>query len=329
MRHSLRVWLYLVLAVAFVTLTAPVSLMLGVEENELLTFITEGVEYNNLLLGAVKGHFTIQVTEFDAELHRRGLEKRLTAGLSPGEKATTSVVGPVKPSDVEPGSDEDVSEYQYNILWARKGRKARLDVNMTLYDFTQGGTDLRDDQYFFDGETTTVYSKRQNRALVGYGPEEIRDNIYPTDFGLEYMRQPIGQILRQKQIKLCGDEKIGDTLCYVVEIYEENAIKGRLWLAPEMGFLSLRREYYNDYGAVAIRVEVKKAEQFAGQAWFPIEGVMEVFTFDTEKKVIRPFQRVLMKADDLEVNAEIPDEFFEMTKFPEGTIVQHVRTGLN
>lgn len=156
-----------------------------------------------------------------------------------------------------------------------------------------------------------------------------------------------------------GGEIDGNT-CAIVRGFRRSAAAGDqaelveqidAWIDADRGFLPLKIEWKGRYqksgqpleevsGPVSRRLKVKKIDQLASGAFYPISGKHTLYTFDPDgpsppsveeqlsgaSSDARPmeYQHDSWFVEKVESSLDLPDSFFELNEFPPNTMVYDV-----
>jgi len=273
-------------------------------DNTDLQFVLQGIEYNSSLIGNcnVKASYTVEVTQYPE-------------GTNASIKQESDLY--FTPSLLE---KVEKKRFEYDIIL--KGEKHRVEEK--VYKYTSADkTDSRElvEQHAlwaYDGIKTRkiFYPIKRFSGTIGTGQLFSLRGIYNLPLVLsEYLNINEALSSAYPDIKVVDKSSLKGIECYILEgTYKLGSTKIKLWLAPEFGFMPIRKESYGDKFEF---IEETSYGKYKGTLPFIKHQITQVFLKKSESDKLIVEQREIT-VDEIEFACppeEFPDSIFKLV-FP-------------
>lgn len=270
-----------------------------------LQFILQGIEYNSSLIGNcnVKASYTVKVTQYPEGTNAYTKQKD-------NSEFTT------------PSSLEKVEEKHFEYDIVLKGEKHKIEKKVYEYtstDKTDFGELTNHELWAYDGTKTRKISYPIKRFSGTIGTGQLFGglrSIYSLPLILsEYLNVNDTLSSAYPDIKVVGKSSLKGIECYILEgTYKLGSTKIKLWLAPEFGFMPIRKESYGDEFEI---IKETSYEKYKETLPFIKHQITQVFHKKSRSEKLMMNQRELT-VDEIEFACppeEFPDSIFKLA-FP-------------
>ncbi|MBC7328175.1 hypothetical protein H5T87_08700 [bacterium] len=293
----------------------------------------------------------------EKESHIRSLSLIFTMSVERDEEVIEKIIGEGTSLKEKGAATAQKMPSSREYLWLMKGEKLRLERREKGKQEGKllGSFDGEKFYRFFYYEELVENQKQTGtsgkfkpgdivQVHIYKNPVPLTDGYYMGDIygplnylGLGINKEMLGKLFKESKVSVVGKEKIGGTLCDVIEIIKDEEFptstggktiyrwRWKLWVDPNADWNILRRVDYAPDGRVVYTLEFEEYKRYGEGVLLPTKATSTLYAYDRIAKKNIQVSRKTLVVKECKINEEIPDHEFS-PQIPDGVLVWNAIT---